>query len=53
MKVSINDLEKLAVSELVIESVDLSLYIAHALIAEKEYVIVNLQGYAGRILYNS
>ena len=44
MKVSINDLETLAVSELVIESVDLSLYIAHALIAEKEYVIVDQKG---------
>ena len=44
MKVNVEDLESLDVSEVVIESVDLSLYIAHALIAEQEHVISDRKG---------
>ena len=44
MKVSVDDLASLDVSEVVIESVDLSLYIAHALIADQEHVIADRKG---------
>ena len=44
MKVSISDLDNLSITEVIIESVDLSLYIAHARIAGQEYVIADRQG---------
>ena len=44
MKVRVDDLLSLDVSEVVIESVDLSLYIAHALIADQEHVIADRKG---------
>ena len=44
MKVSVNDLGRLGVTGVVIESVDLSLYIAHARIDGEEHVIADLQG---------
>ena len=44
MKVSVGDLGKLCNTEVIIESVDLSLYIAHARIAGQEHVIVDSQG---------
>ena len=44
MKVSVGDLGNLCTTEVIIESVDLSLYIAHARIAGEEHVIVDCQG---------
>ena len=44
MKVSVSDLGNLGITEVIIESVDLSLYIAHARIAGQEHVIADLQG---------
>ena len=44
MKVSVDDLGKLDVAAVVIESVDLSLYIAHVRIADQEHVIADRQG---------
>ena len=43
MKVNIDDLGSLDVDEM-IESVDLSLYIAHASIADQEHVIADRKG---------
>ena len=44
MKVSVSDLGNMGIAEVIIESVDLSLYIAHARIAGQEYVIADRQG---------
>ena len=44
MKVSINKLTSLDISSVVIESVDLSLYIAHVCIGDNEHVITDRQG---------
>jgi regulator of RNase E activity RraA len=44
MKVCVHELSKLPVTCVVIESVDLSLYIAHARIADEEHVIADRQG---------
>ena len=44
MKVSVSELGNLGISEVIIESVDLSLYIAHACIAGQEHVIADRQG---------
>ena len=44
MKVSVGDLDNLGITEVIIESVDLSLYIAHARIAGQEHVIADRQG---------
>ena len=44
MKVSVSDLGNMGITEVIIESVDLSLYIAHARIAGQEYVIADRQG---------
>ena len=46
MKVSVNDLGNMGITEVIIESVDLSLYIAHARIAGQERVIADRQGKA-------
>ena len=44
MKVCISDLGNLGITKVIIESVDLSLYIAHACIAGQEHVIADRQG---------
>ena len=44
MKVSVSDLGNMGITEVIIESVDLSLYIAHARIAGQEHVIADRQG---------
>jgi len=44
MKVSLIELGNMGVSEVVIESVDLSLYIAHARIGDQEHVIADRDG---------
>ena len=44
MKVSVDELGKLEVAAVVIESVDLSLYIAHVRIADQEHVIADRHG---------
>ena len=44
MKVNIDELGSLDVDEVVIESVDLSLYIAHASIADQEHVVADRTG---------
>ena len=44
MKVSVSDLGNMGIAEVIIESVDLSLYIAHARIAGQEHVIADRQG---------
>ena len=44
MKVSVSDLGGMGVTGVVIESVDLSLYIAHARIGGEEHVIADRQG---------
>jgi len=44
MKVNLHDLNDAMVTKLVIESVDLSLYIAHATVGEVERVIADRQG---------
>lgn len=44
MKVSLVELGNVGVSEVVIESVDLSLYIAHARIGDQEHVIADREG---------
>ena len=44
MKVSVSDLGNLSITEVIIESVDLSLYIAHARVAGQEHVIADRQG---------
>ena len=44
MKVSLVELGSVGVSEVVIESVDLSLYIAHARIGDQEHVIADREG---------
>ena len=44
MKVSVSDLGSMGVTGVVIESVDLSLYIAHARIDGEEHVIADRQG---------
>ena len=44
MKVSVNDLGNMQINSVIIESVDLSLYIAHARIDGEEYVIADRQG---------
>lgn len=44
MKVSLHDLNDESVTRVVIESVDLSLYIAHATVGEVERVITDRQG---------
>ena len=44
MKVSINKLTSLDISSVVIESVDLSLYIAHVCVGDNEHVITDRQG---------
>ena len=44
MKVCVDELSKLPVINVVIESVDLSLYIAHATIADEERVIADRHG---------
>jgi hypothetical protein len=44
MKVAINKLASLGISSVVIESVDLSLYIAHVRVGDNEHVITNRQG---------
>ena len=44
MKVSVSDLGDMGVTEVIIESVDLSLYIAHARIDDEEHVIADRQG---------
>ena len=44
MKVSVSDLGSMGVTGVVIESVDLSLYIAHARIDGEEHVITDRQG---------
>jgi len=46
MKVCVSDLGNLGITEVIIESVDLSLYIAHARIAGQEHVIADRQGKA-------
>ena len=46
MKVSVSDLSNLGITEVIIESVDLSLYIAYARIAGQEHVIADRQGKA-------
>jgi len=44
MKVSVEELGQLEVAAVVIESVDLSLYIAHVRIADQEHVIADRHG---------
>ena len=44
MKVSVSDLGNMAITDVIIESVDLSLYIAHARIDGVEHVISDHQG---------
>ena len=44
MKVAINKLASLDISSVVIESVDLSLYIAHVRVGDAEHVIADRQG---------
>ena len=44
MRVSVGDLGNLSVTAVIIESVDLSLYIAHARIAGQEHVIADHRG---------
>jgi hypothetical protein len=44
MKVSVSDLGSMGVTGVIIESVDLSLYIAHARIDGEEHVIADRQG---------
>ena len=44
MKVSVSDLGNMAITDVIIESVDLSLYIAHARIDGVEHVIADHQG---------
>ena len=44
MKALVNDLGNMDINEVIIESVDLSLYIAHARIDGEEYVIADRQG---------
>ena len=44
MKVAINKLAGLDISSVVIESVDLSLYIAHVCVGDNEHVITDRQG---------
>ena len=44
MKVNLHDLNDAMVTKVVIESVDLSLYIAHATVGEVECVIADRQG---------
>ena len=44
MKVPITKLASLDISSVVIESVDLSLYIAHVRVGDNEHVITNRQG---------
>ncbi len=44
MKVAINKLVSLDISSVVIESVDLSLYIAHVRVGDNEHVITDRQG---------
>lgn len=44
MKVAINKLASLDISSVVIESVDLSLYIAHVRVGDTEQVITDRQG---------
>ena len=44
MKVAINKLASLDVASIVIESVDLSLYIAHVRVGDNEHVITDRQG---------
>ena len=44
MKVAINKLASLDISSVVIESVDLSLYIAHVRVGDTEHVITDRQG---------
>ena len=44
MKVAINKLASLDISSVVIESVDLSLYIAHVRVGDNEHVITDRQG---------
>ena len=44
MKVAINKLASLDLSSVVIESVDLSLYIAHVRVGDNEHVITDRQG---------
>ena len=44
MKLAINKLASLDISSVVIESVDLSLYIAHVRVGDNEHVITDRQG---------
>ena len=44
MKVSVSDLGNMDITKVIIESVDLSLYIAHARIDGMEHVIADRQG---------
>ena len=44
MKVAINKLASLDISSVVIESVDLSLYIAHVRVGDNEHVITDRKG---------
>jgi len=44
MKVAVSDLGNMGITEVIIESVDLSLYIAHARIDGEEHVIADRQG---------
>ena len=44
MKLAINKLASLDISSIVIESVDLSLYIAHVCVGNNEHVITDRQG---------
>ena len=44
MRVSISDLGNMGITEVIVESVDLSLYIAHARIAGQEHVIADCKG---------
>ena len=44
MKALVNDLGNMDINEVIIESVDLSLYIAYARIDGEEYVIADRQG---------
>ena len=44
VRVSVSDLGNLGITEVIIESVDLSLYIAHARIAGQEHVIADRHG---------
>ena len=44
MKVSVSDLGNMAITDVIIESVDLSLYIAHARIDGVEHLISDHQG---------